>query len=175
MFIPPYKKERDRYRIIDRPRRGTVRLIAEDGEQVGIVEIDEALALGEERGLDLVEIAPNLDPPTCRLMDYGKFKYQQKKKSNKQKRTIQRRKEIKLRPKIGQHDFDVKIDHARVFIEKGHKVLVTMVFRGRESMHLELGKELLAKFAKTLEDIVKIEQEPAREGRNRMNMILAGK
>ncbi len=150
-------------------------MIDEEGTQVGIVEIPEALALAEEKGLDLVEVAPQADPPTCRIMDYGKFKYEQKKKTHKQKKSAHRRKEIKLRPKIGQHDFDVKIDHARTFIAKGHKVLVTMVYRGREMIHLDMGRELLAKFAQTLEDIAKVEQEPVREGRNRMNMILSAK
>ena len=135
----------------------------------------EALQLAEEKGLDLVEIAPQLDPPTCRLMDYGKYKYEQSKKTAKQKKTSHRRKEIKMRPKIGQHDFDVKIGRARGFLEKKHKVLVTMVFRGREAMHLDMGRDLLKKFAETLEDTAKVEQAPAREGRNRMNMILASK
>jgi translation initiation factor IF-3 len=150
-------------------------LIDENGEQLGIMETIDALRIAEERGLDLVEIAPNLSPPTCRLMDYGKFKYQQKKKGSKGKKTVQRRKEIKLRPKIGQHDLDVKLGHARGFIAKGHKVLVTMVFRGRETMHLDLGKTVLDAFAKTLEDVAKIEQAPLREGRNKMNMVLAAK
>jgi len=108
-------------------------------------------------------------------MDYGKYKYEQSKKTAKQKKTSHRRKEIKMRPKIGQHDFDVKIGRARGFLEKGHKVLVTMVYRGREAMHLDMGRELLRKFAQTLDDTAKVEQEPLREGRNRMNMILASK
>ena len=161
--------------MIDRPRPGSIRLIDEEGNQVGIVEITEALAIGDEKGLDLVEIAPQADPPTCKLMDYGKYKYDQKKKTQKQKKGVQRRKEIKLRPKTDEHDFDVKLERARKFLDKGHKVLVTMVFRGREAIHLQRGKELLAKFAEKLEDLAKVEQAPAREGRNRMNMMLGTK
>ncbi|MBI4587019.1 MAG: translation initiation factor IF-3 [Planctomycetes bacterium] len=139
------------------------------------MQIIEALAIGSDRGLDLVEVAPQSDPPICKLMDYGKYKYQQKKKTHKQKKTVTRRKEIKLRPKTDEHDLQVKLGHARRFIEKGHKVLVTMVFRGRETVHLDLGKQLMTKFADTLMDIAKVEQLPAREGRNRMNMVLTAK
>ena len=139
------------------------------------MEISDALTICEEKGLDLVEIAPQAKPPTCKLMDYGKFKYQQKKRSQKQKKTIARRKEIKLRPKTDEHDREVKLVRARRFIEKGHKVLVTMVFRGREAIHLDRGRAILAQFATTLEDIAKVEQAPLREGRNRMNMVLAAK
>jgi translation initiation factor IF-3 len=162
-------------RVIDRPRQGNIRLIDETGHQVGVISIIDALAIGEERELDLVEVAPQENPPICRLMDYGKYKYQQKKKTHKQKKPVTRRKEIKLRPKTDAHDLQVKLGHARRFIQKGHKVLVTMVFRGRETVHLDLGKDLLARFATTLEDIAKVEQAPAREGRNRMNMVLAAK
>ncbi len=139
------------------------------------MEISDALTICEEKGLDLVEIAPQAKPPTCKLMDYGKFKYQQKKRTQKQKKTIARRKEIKLRPKTDEHDREVKLVRARRFIEKGHKVLVTMVFRGRESIHLDRGRAVLTQFATTLEDIAKVEQAPLREGRNRMNMVLAAK
>ncbi len=139
------------------------------------MEIAEALVLSQEKGLDLVEIAPQAKPPTCKLMDYGKYKYQQKKRSQKQKRSVTRRKEIKLRPKTDEHDRQTKLGHARKFIEKGHKVLVTMVFRGRETIHLDRGREILMEFAETLEDIAKVEQAPLREGRNRMNMVLTSK
>lgn len=139
------------------------------------MEISEALSICEEKGLDLVEIAPQARPPTCKLLDYGKFKYQQKKRTQKQKKTLTRRKEIKLRPKTDEHDKLVKLIRARRFIEKGHKVLVTMVFRGRETIHLDRGRAILTEFATTLEDIAKVEQQPAREGRNRMNMVLSAK
>jgi translation initiation factor IF-3 len=179
--IPPTRslrrpdRSRRRSPVIDRPRVGSIRLIDEEGNQVGIIEISEALAIGDEKGLDLVEIAPQAEPPTCKLMDYGKFMYDQKKKTQKQKKVIQKRKEIKLRPKTDENDFSVKLERARKFLGKGHKVLVTMVFRGRETIHLDRGRELLAKFALKLEDIAKVEQTPAREGRNRMNMVLGHK
>jgi translation initiation factor IF-3 len=152
-----------------------VRLIDEKGEQLGIMEVNQALALADERGLDLVEMAATAKPPTCKLMDYGKYKYELKKKSHGQKRNIIRRKEIKLRPKTEEHDFEVKINHARRFLAKQHKVLVTMVFKGREAVHIDLGKGLLVRFAKALEDCAKLEKEPSREGRNKMDMILVSK
>jgi translation initiation factor IF-3 len=150
-------------------------VIDEKGEKLGIMDVPAALLIADERGLDLVEMAANARPPTCKLMDYGKYKYEQKKKSHGQKKHVTRRKEIKLRPKTEEHDFTVKVNHARRFLEKGHKVLVTMVFRGRESVHIELGKDLLIRFAKSLEDCAKVEKEPSREGRNKMDMILVGK
>ncbi|MGQ9591206.1 MAG: translation initiation factor IF-3 [Planctomycetota bacterium] len=162
-------------RVIDRPRPGVVRLIDENGEQLGILEVSEALRIAEERSLDLVEMAATARPPTCKLMDFGKFKYEQKKKIHGQKKPMLRRKEIKLRPKIEENDFNVKVNHARNFLQKGHKVLVTMIFRGREMMHVDLGKELLVRFAKTLEDCARVEKEPSKEGRNRMDMLLAPK
>ena len=152
-----------------------MRLIGDDGEQIGIMEVAEALELSVERGLDLVEIAPTAEPPTCKLMDYGKFKYQQKKRVSKSKKTVHRRKEIKLRPKIDAHDRETKLGHARKFIEKGHKVIVTMIFRGRELIYLDQGRDILMDFASTLEDVAKIEQAPVREGRNRINMVLTAK
>jgi translation initiation factor IF-3 len=140
------------------------------------MEATEAKAIADERGLDLVEMAAGAVPPTCKLMDYGKFKYDQKKRSSGQKKkTITRRKEVKLRPKTEDHDFMVKVDRAKRFLEKGHKVLVTMVFRGREHVHIDLGRGLLVRFAKALEDCAKLEKQPSREGRNKMDMILVGR
>jgi translation initiation factor IF-3 len=162
--------------VIDRPRPGfRVRVIDENGEQLGILDQVEAKTLADERGLDLVEMAATAVPPTCKLMDYGKYKYEQKKKTHGQKKNVTRRKEIKLRPKTEEGDFQVKLNHARRFLEKGHKVLVTMVFRGREMVHLDLGKAVLIRFSKACEDIAKLEKEPAREGKNKMDMILVGK
>lgn len=150
-------------------------MIDETGQQLGIMDVAEALRLAEERSLDLVEMAATARPPTCKLMDFGKYKYEQKKKSQGQKKTILRRKEIKLRPKIEENDFNVKVNHARAFLQKGHKVLVTMIFRGREAMHGELGRELLVRFAKALEDCARLEREPSRDQKNRMEMVLAPK
>lgn len=160
--------------MIERPRPGVVRLIDETGEQLGIMDVVQALQIADERGYDLVELAATARPPTCKLMDFGKYKYEQKKKTQGHKPVI-RRKEIKLRPKIEENDFQVKLNRARDFLGKGHKVLVTMIFRGRESIHSDLGREILFRFAKTLEDCAKLEKEPAKEGRNRMDMLLVGK
>ena len=142
---------------------------------MGIMEVSEALQIANEREVDLVEIAPNSDPRTCKLMDFGKYKYQQTKKSRGQKKPVNKRKEVKLRPKVGEHDFRVKVERARRFLGKGHKVLVTMMFRGREMAHTDLGMKLLERFAGELEDCSKVEKEPSREARNRMNMILVSK
>ncbi len=150
-------------------------MIDENGEQLGILPVAEALDIAEERELDLVEMAAMANPPTCKLMDYGKYKFDLKKKGRGQKKPVQRRKEVKLRPKCDEHDFKIKRDRARKFLEKGHKVQVTMMFRGRESVHLQLGRDLLNRFSTELEDVSKIEQAPSREGRNRMVMILVHK
>ncbi len=139
------------------------------------MSVADALALAEERGLDLVEMAAMAKPPTCKLMDYGKYKFDQKKKGRGSKKTVQRRKEIKLRPKCEEHDFQVKLGRARGFLEKGHKVQVTMMFRGRETIHLDIGRQSLLRFAGEVDDIAKVEQEPSREGRNRMIMILVSR
>ena len=159
----------------ERDAVGSCRLIDEKGEQMGIMEISEALRIAGEREVDLVEIAPNSDPRTCKLMDFGKFKYHQTKKNRNQKKPVNKRKEVKLRPKVGEHDFVVKFERARGFLGKGHKVLVTMMFRGREMAHLDLGIDVLKRFATELEDCSKVEKEPSREARNRINMILAPK
>ena len=142
---------------------------------MGIMEVSEALRIAGEREVDLVEIAPNSDPRTCKLMDFGKFRYHQSKKNRSQKNPVNKRKEGKLRPKVGEHDFIVKVERARRFLGKGHKVLVTMMFRGREMAHQDLGIQVLQRFATELEDCSKVEKEPSREARNRMNMILVSK
>lgn len=160
--------------MIDRPGPGQVRLIDEEGNQVGIVGVPEALDLARDRDLDLVEMNPNSDPPLCKIMDFGKFKYEQSKNS-KQTQKVLKVKEVKLRPKTEKHDFDVKLRRARGFLEEGHKVLVTMVYRGREQRHPELGREVLLRFFADLEDMAKMEREPLQEARNRMAMVLSKK
>ena len=142
---------------------------------MGIMDVSEALRIAGEREVDLVEIAPNSEPRTCKLMDFGKFRYHQTKKYRSQKKPVNKRKEVKLRPKVGEHDFVVKVERARRFLGKGHKGLVTMMFRGREMAHLDLGIEVLQRFANELEECSKVEKEPSREARNRINMILAPK
>ena len=136
--------------------------------------VEQALATAEERGLDLVEVAPNARPPVCRIMDYGKFKYEEARKARqarKKQHTVQV-KEVKFRPGIESHDFDFKVRHARRFLEEGNKVRATMMFRGRQMAHPELGREVLARVAEAVDDVGKVESVPTMEGRN-MTMILA--
>ena len=157
-------------------RISPVRLIDDEGEQIGIVSIEEARAAADKVGLDLVEVAPSARPPVVRIMDYGKYKYEQARKAReaKKKQHQVRVKEIKLRPKIEEHDFNFKVGHARRFLEEGNKVKLTMMFRGREMTHTELGAEVLEEFADAVEDIGERESEPKLEGRN-MHMLLAPK
>ncbi|MEW6356361.1 MAG: translation initiation factor IF-3 [Planctomycetota bacterium] len=155
----------------------TVRLISQDGEQVGVIVLSQAIERAREAGMDLVEVSPDSNPPVCKLMDYGKFKYRQKKKvhQGRTKQHAARMKELRLKLKTDQHDIDIKRDHARKFLEKKHKVLVTMFLRGHlEMKHADLGEAILSRFASDLEDIAKVEKIPAMEGR-RMQMILTPK
>ena len=150
-----------------------VRLIGEEGEQIGVVEIREAIERAYDIGLDLVEIAPNSDPPVCKILDVGKLKYQEQKKRNearKKQKTIDI-KEIKLRPNIDSHDYDVKMRNARRFIDDGDKVKVTLRFRGREMAHQELGAQVLEKVRNELDAIAKVEQMPKMEGRQMVMVV----
>lgn len=160
-------------RINERVFAKQVRLIGEDGAQLGVVSRQEALEKARELGTDLVEVAPQADPPVCRLMNYGKYKYRQKKKTQ-QKQHVSQLKELRLRPKTDVHDLQTKIRQARKFLERKDKVLVNMMFRGRERAHTEIGREILLKFAQELEDIAKIEKGVTLDGR-RMGLILAPK
>ena len=157
-------------------RAKEVRVISQDGEQVGVLPLHKALALATERGLDLVEVSPNATPPVCKIMDHGRFKYEQTKKLQeaKKKQTTFQVKEIKLRPKTGEHDFMVKLGHIKRFLEKKDKVKVTVMFRGREITLSSQGKELLDKIAVETVELSVLEQAPKLEGRN-MVMILAPK
>jgi translation initiation factor IF-3 len=154
----------------------SVRLVGADGEMIGIVTTREALATAEQAGFDLVEISPNADPPVCKLLDFGKFKYEQQKKKNeaRKKQKIIEVKEIKLRPNIDDHDYNVKMRAATSFLEEGDKVKVTMRFRGREMMHQDLGMNVLMRVRDQLEPLAKVEQTPQLEGRQ-MTMVLAPK
>jgi translation initiation factor IF-3 len=153
-----------------------VRLISADGEQLGIKHIREAMDYGERADLDLVEVAPNANPPVVRMMDYGKFKYQkeQARKAARKKQVNVNVREIKLRPKIGDHDFNTKRGHVERFLRGGDKVKVTIMFRGREVQHPELGERLLRRLASDLEDLGRIESQPNLDGRN-MIMVMAPK
>jgi translation initiation factor IF-3 len=151
-----------------------VRLVDERGNMVGVVGRAEALQMAATAGLDLVEIAPNADPPVCKILDYGKFKYEEQKKKNeaRKKQKIIEVKEIKLRPSIDDHDYQVKMRSMNKFIEEGDKVKVTMRFRGRELAHQDLGMNVLMRVRDDLEGIAKVEQMPRMEGRQ-MTMVVA--
>jgi translation initiation factor IF-3 len=151
-----------------------VRLIDEKGRMVGIVGRNEALAMAADAGLDLVEIAPGADPPVCKILDYGKYKYEEQKKKNeaRKKQKIIEVKEIKLRPNIDDHDYEVKRRSMIKFIEEGDKVKVTMRFRGRELAHQDLGMNVLNRVKDDLEGIAKVEQMPRMEGRQ-MTMVVS--
>ena len=153
-----------------------ISLIGNDGEQLGVFPTQEALNMAEEKGQDLVEVAPNSSPPVCRIMDYGKFKYQQSKRAHeaKKKQKIIHVKEVKLRPNTDQHDYNFKLKNAFRFLESGDKVKVLVFFRGREIVHRENGQKLLVRATKTLEDIAVVEQEARQEGRT-LCMIFAPK
>ncbi|MCP4394638.1 MAG: translation initiation factor IF-3 [Alphaproteobacteria bacterium] len=150
-----------------------VRLISETGEQLGVVPTRDAIARAAEAKLDLVEVSPNAEPPVCKILDYGKYKYQlQKKKTEaKKKQKVIHLKEIKLRPNIGEHDYQVKIKAAKKFLEQGDKVKFSLRFKGREMAHRDIGNELLQRFIVELEEIAKLELRPKYEGRQ-MIMIL---
>lgn len=153
-----------------------MRLVDDANNQLGIVSRQEALRIAEERRLDLVEIAPRANPPVCRLMDYGKYKYEQSKKEKeaKKKQKIIQVKEVKLRPNIEEHDYQVKLRSAMKFLQSGNKVKATIMFRGREIVHAPKGKEILSRIAKELEEIAVVERFPKLEGRN-MIMVLTPK
>ena len=155
-------------------RISPVRVIAEDGSQLGILPTVEALGRAREAGVDLVEVSPNDRPPVCKIMDYGKFKYNQKKQQRQQHKHSHevQIKEIRLRPKTDDHDREVKLKRARSFLEKGDKVQFTMMFRGRENVHRDIGRAILAKICDNFEDVAKLEMAPKAVGR-RMVMVLA--
>ena len=151
-----------------------VRCIDENGEQLGILQIDEAIRRAEAAGLDLVEVQPNVDPPVCKILDYGKYKYEAQKRANeaKKKQKVVEVKEIKLRPNIDEHDYQVKMRNVRKFIDAGDKVKVTLRFRGREMAHQELGAQVLKRVRDEMEESTKVEAMPKMEGRQ-MVMVLA--
>jgi translation initiation factor IF-3 len=157
-------------------RASEIRLIGADGEQVGIMPLNEALNRAAEANLDLVEVAPQANPPVCRIMDYGKFKYLQSKKTQeaRKKQTVIQVKEVKFRPKIEDHDVAFKVKNIRKFLAQKDKIKVSLVFRGREIAHPQIGIDLLKRVAAELEDIGTVEQAPKIEGRN-LTMIVAPK
>ena len=157
-------------------RAPEVRVIGSDGAQIGVVPLKEAMRIAEEQGLDLVEVAPNASPPVCRIMNYGKYKYQQSKRSHdaRKHQTVIHVKEVKLRPRTEEHDFEFKLRHAKRFLTEGNKVKVSVLFRGREMAYPEHGRELINRFIDGIKELVVVEQPPRLEGRN-MVTILAPK
>lgn len=151
-----------------------MRVVDDDGEQLGVLDTRKALEIAMDKGLDLVEVAPNADPPVCKIMDYGKFKYQQKKRQQEAKKnqTVIQIKEVKFRPKTDEHDYKTKLKHIRKFLEGGDRCKVTVFFRGREIVHKDRGLMVLDRVKEDTRDIAKVESDPASEGRT-MTMMLA--
>jgi len=160
-------------RVNQQIRAREVRLIDQEGEQIGIKSIDEAMRAAEEKGMDLVEVAPQANPPVCRIMDYGKYKYEQAKKEKEAKKNqnVMNVKEVQMGVKIDDHDFDVKLKQARRFLKNKDKVKVRLKFRGREMMHQEIGHELMERLIEGTEDLGSVESGPNMEGRNMMMFI----
>ena len=163
-------------RINRRIRISPIRVISDDGSQLGVMATREALRLAEEKGLDLVEVSPNSRPPVCKIIDYGKWKYEEKKRKNEAKKRTSKveTKQIKLRPKTDVHDLGFKTKNARKFLGEGHKVLFEVRFRGRENAHPDTGKDLLDRVLETLSDVGKLEQAPLYQHRS-MTMIMGPK
>jgi translation initiation factor IF-3 len=163
----------DTVRINEKIRADTVRLIGADGEQVGVIGLRQALDYADRLNLDLVEVAPMANPPVVKVMDYGKYRYEQEQKAKeaRKRQTTISIKEIKLRPKIDDHDFDTKKGHVERFLKKGDKVKLTIMFRGRELVHPRLGEVLLRRMAEELGELGEVESEPNLDGRNMVMMI----
>ena len=165
---------KERSRVNEQIRISPVRLIQDDGEQIGIVSMDEARERATERKMDLVEVAPEARPPVVKMMDYGKYKYEAARaaRESRKKQHVIQVKEVKFRPGIEDHDYKFKLRHARRFLEEGNKVKLTMRFRGRQVTHPEIGREVLIRVAGDLEDLGKLETSPSMEGRL-MSVIVA--
>ena len=175
-FRPPQREE-ELARINERITADEIRVIDEEGEMQGVMSVAKALKLAEDAGLDLVEVSPNAKPPVCKILDYGKYKYEQQKKANearKKQKTIDV-KEIKIRPTIEDHDYGVKLRNARRFLEDENKVKVTLRFRGREMAHKEQALAVLERFRNDLADISKVDQEAKMEGRQAIMVLSADK
>ena len=166
-ILPP-REEKDQVNINEKVRAREVRLIDEEGKQLGIVPTPEAIRMARERELDLVEISPKATPPVCKIMDYGKFKYQLAKKAHdaKKKQTVIQVKEMKLGLKIEEHDLQVKLRHIKEFLTDGDKCKLTIMFRGREILHKDKGENLALKIIEQLKGVGELEQKPRFDGRN---------
>ncbi len=177
--MPPFDRDRDRHkehqqRVNEQIRITPVRLIGAAGEQLGIVPTAQALDMARQAELDLVEVAPTERPPVCKIMDFGKFRYQQSHKQKKAKTHQQRLKEIRLRPKTEDHDIETKANQAKKFLEHKDKVLISVVFRGRELQHVEEGRRILTALLERVGESAKVEKPPTMEGK-RMSAMLAPK
>ncbi|MBT3889176.1 MAG: translation initiation factor IF-3 [Planctomycetaceae bacterium] len=164
--------DRNAPRVNDYIRISPIRVIDHDGEQLGVIETDRAKEIAIEAGLDLVEVAPNENPPVCRIMDYGKYKYEKKKKANKNTAHSSKTKEVRLRPKTGKHDIDFKVNQAKKFLDNKDKVQITVQFRGREMAHIDEGRKVMDDVVKDLSEHGKIEQTPVQHGRRMTCMIV---
>ena len=173
---PIAKKQQDTTNVNNQIRAEEVRIIGSDGEQIGVLPINEALERAGESGMDLVEVSPNAKPPVCKIMDYGKYKYQQTKQKQeaKKKQKGYQIKEIKVRPKTEAHDLETKVKNIERFIDKNNKVKITLVFRGREIILKEQGQKVLEKLVEMTEDFAQVEQSPKYEGRV-VTMLLSPK
>jgi translation initiation factor IF-3 len=160
--------------VNERVRAPQVRVIGPDGEQIGVLNVQDALSRAQESGYDLVEVAPSAEPPVCKIMDYGKFKYEQsvRAKEARKKQASVSVKEIKFRPKIGVHDYETKKGHVVRFLNGGHRVKVTVMFRGREMAHTQLGSKILDRLSEDLQEIATVETTARLDGRN-MTMMFA--
>lgn len=167
------RNPRDVPQINEKIRFPKIRLIGSDGEQLGIMSPAEALKLAEERELDLVLVSDKADPPVCRIIDYGKYKFEQEKRAREARKRQHNAevKEVKMRYKIDDHDYNVRVKSAHRFLTSGDKVKATVMFRGREIQHSDLAEDLLRRMARDLEEVAEIQQAPKREGRNMMMML----
>ena len=163
-------------RVNDQIKVPTIRLVDESGEQIGVVSIDEGVRLADDANMDLVEVSPNADPPVCRIMNYGKYRYEITKRSKeaRKKRHIIHIKEVKMRPEISSHDFDFKIRHAVEFLKRKDKVKFTLIFRGREILHKDHGRTVLLRVIEALKDVAVVETDIHQEGRN-LSMLISAK
>lgn len=161
-------------RINEQIRLTPIRVIGADGEQLGIIPTAQAMEMAREAGLDLVEVAPTERPPVCKIMDYGKYRYEQSRKTHKNKPKQQKLKEIRIRPKTGEHDIETKINQAKRFLENKDRLLIKVMFRGRELQHIEEGQRIITHMLEKLADVSKVDKAPAMEGKS-MTAMLAPK
>lgn len=174
MKNPNFKNfKKDFHRINTQIKSEEVRVLLDDGEQLGVMKTSEAIEIAKDRKMDLVEIAPNNKPPVCKIIDYGKFKYQEQKKKNeaKKKQKVIETKELKIRPGTGEHDYQVKIRSANKFIKEGNRVKFSLRFKGREMEHANLGIEMLNRVKGDMQELIRVEMEPKIEGRQAFLVI----